>query len=172
MPVYSIGISELATAPVGTLTKDATWTVLGQNVKGSFTVAEEDAEVTEQFVEESDLPIDTAKTAGVKSFTTSIPDMDSTLAVKLFNATVNTSVVDEDTETVTQVLLPDSAQDIKYMYRIKFKKGAKALYFTNGDTAAKFDGTISDEILPITLKVTALQSDVVGQNGVEYSIVE
>lgn len=167
--VYTTGLKGVYIAPLSTLA-NAEWRQLAWNLKGTFTFAEEDAETTEQYVEETDLPILSSKKAGLKSFTTSIPDMSPQVAMDLFGATVESMVVEG--KPTKRVSLPDSAQTINYMFKVVPKEGVEQIYFTKGDVAAKIEGTLgADEILTINLTVKALASDY-GEKGVIYEVID
>lgn len=167
--VYTTGLKGLYISPLSKL-EDAQWELLAWNLKGTFTFAEEDAETTEQYVEETDLPILSSKKAGLKSFTTSIPDMAPDVAERVFGATVESVVVEG--KPTKRVNMPDSAQTIYYMCKVVPKEGVEQIYFTKGDFAAKIEGTLgADEILTINLTVKALASDY-GEAGVSYDVID
>lgn len=169
MSFFTTGLAGLYISPLSKI-EDAQWELLAWNMKGTFVFAEEDAETTEQYVEETDLPILSSKKAGLKSFTTSIPDMSPDVAEKLFGATV-TSVTVEGKPT-KRVSLPDSSQTINYMFKIVPKEGIEQIYFTKGDVATKLEGTLTDdEVFTMNLTVKALASDF-GEAGVIYEVID
>lgn len=170
MAFYTTGLKGVYISPLSKI-EDAQWELLAWNLKGTFVFSEEDAETTEQYVEETDLPILSSKTAGLKSFTTSIPDMAPSVAVRLFGATVSETMVVEGKNT-KRVSLPDSAQTINYMFKIVPKSGIEQIYFTKGDVATKIEGTLTDdEVFSMGLTVKALASDF-GETGVSYDVID
>jgi len=168
MSVYTSGLDGFYVSPLTTI-KLAQWERIGLNMKGTFVFTEEDAETTDQYVEETDLPIFSTKKAGLKSITTEIPDMSVATFQRLFNTGTPANVVVEGA-AMKRVALPDAAQTINYMCKIVPSDGVEQIYFTKGDFIAKIDGALSsEELLTIKLTVKALASGF-GEKGVEIDI--
>lgn len=157
-----LGLYGVFVSPLTTLA-NASWVHLADNLEGSVSLAQEDNEETEIFVEETDTPIVKNVKAGVRTFNSSIPDLSFGVLQKLFNATAEPAV--ENGEDVTRVAMPDSAQFIYWMFKFVPKEGPKQFIFTKGQVSAKVNGNMSKtETVNVDLVVTALQPDT-GENG-------
>ena len=162
--VTPLGLYGVYIATPGTSLESMDWVHLADNLEGTVSLTQDDSELTEIFVEESDLPIESNEKAGVRKFQSSIPDLSFSVLETLFNATAETAW--QDGEQVTRAAMPDDAQSIYYAFKFVPKSGAKALIFTKGKVSAKVNGNMSKtETLNVDLVVTALKSDVVGQKG-------
>jgi len=160
----SMGLYGVFIALVGTLDKDTEWIHVSDTLQGTASMSQDDPELTEIYVEESDLPIESNEKAGVRKFTGSIPDMSRGVLETFFKATASSAVMDG--ETVTRMAMPDSAESIYLMWKFVPKSGAKQLIFTKGKLSAKVNGNMSaTETLNVDIVVTSLKSDIVGQKG-------
>lgn len=160
----SLGLYGVYIAEVGVLDENVEWRHVSDTLQGTASITQDDAELTEIFVEESDLPIESNEKAGVRKFQGSIPDLSFDVLNTYFGATVESAV--QDGENVERVAMPDSSEAIYYMFKFVPKSGAKALIFTKGKVSAKVNGNMSaDETLNVDIVVTSLKSDIEGQNG-------
>lgn len=159
-----MGLYGVYFAAAGTAVSSMDWQLLGYNLEGSVSLTQDDPTLTEIYVEESDLPIESNEKAGARKFQSSIPDLSFGVLQTLFGATAESAV--QDGETVTRVAMPDSNQAIYYAFKFVPVSGAKAFIFTKGKVAAKVNGNMSKtETVNVDLVITSLKSDVVGQAG-------
>lgn len=167
--VTPLGLYGVYIAAAGTSLASMDWIHLADNLEGTVSLSQDDAELTEIYVEESDLPIESNEKAGVRTFNSSIPDLSAGVLQTLFWGNLEASKASsatQDGKDVTRFEMPDSAQSVYYAFKFVPKSGAKAFIFTKGKVAAKVSGTMSKtETMNVDLVVTSLDSDVTGQAG-------
>lgn len=167
--VTPLGLYGVYIAPAGTSLDSMDWIHLADNLEGTVSLTQDDPTLTEIYVEESDLPIESNEKAGVRKFNSSIPDLSHGVLQTLFWGNLEASratAATQDGEDVTRFEMPDSSQAVYYAFKFVPNSGAKAFIFTKGKVAAKINGNFSKtESMNVDLVVTSLKSDVTGQAG-------
>lgn len=142
--------------PESGLIKYAKWERVSLNLEGTFSINQEEDELTDIFVEEQDIPLKTVGKKGKIIVESDIPDFKFSVAERLLGAYKETGI-EQDGETGTMVYLPSSFQYLYGMFKVVPKEGVNAFFLPYAQISSYISGNLSKtETLNIHMKLTAL----------------